>query len=277
MTRPTLITPFRHRSGRRRSAEAGLVSLVGAGTSSDQLTLGAVKALKEADVVLYDALVADDVTAFMSRGATAIYTGKRCGQHALTQAQINALLVSYGQQGLNVVRLKAGDPFIFGRGSEEVEALRAAGIGYRVLPGVSALNGVAANFALPLTTRGKGAEFRAIQGHRLPDDESYWQDLARYSGTIVIFMGSEKWQTIVGRLLSAGKAPSTPYAVIETSSDGTQHVHRGVLLTADSSPFRRRHGGPAIIYIGENVSLMDSQLPDSSRSRNDKSRAAGRV
>lgn len=257
------ITPFRRPT--KGDTKSGRVALVGAGASSsglDQLTIGALKALAAADVVFYDALIADEVVALIPKSATAIYTGKRCGQHALTQGEINALLVHWARLGFDVVRLKAGDPFIFGRGSEEIEALRQAGIAYRVVAGVSALNALAANFTLPLTMRGAGNEFRAIQGHHLPQDAAYWHDLARYTGTVIIFMGSEKWQEIAHRLIDHGKEGKTPFAMIETASDGRQVVQRGTLDEARVARFRRQTDGPAIIYLGLNVAFMDAASCD---------------
>ncbi|MBM4253533.1 MAG: uroporphyrinogen-III C-methyltransferase [Deltaproteobacteria bacterium] len=253
------ITPFRRRAA--SDSKPGQVALVGAGSSSsglDQLTIGALRAIAAADVVFYDALIADQVLALIPKSAIAIYTGKRCGQHALKQEEINALLVHWARLGFAVVRLKAGDPFIFGRGSEEIEALRQAGIAYRVVAGVSALNAVAANFTLPLTMRGAGNEFRAIQGHHLPQDAGYWHDLARYNGTVIIFMGSEKWQEIAQRLVIHGKDGTTPFAMIETASDGHQVVQRGTLAEAQTARFRRQTDGPAIIYFGHNVAFMDA-------------------
>jgi len=259
------VTPIRRRS--LRGTKAGTVALVGAGSGGiDQLTIGAVKALARAQVVFYDALIADDILAMIPASAIAIYTGKRCGQHALNQQEINELLVHWARLGFEVVRLKAGDPFIFGRGSEEVLALRLAGIKYHVVAGLSALNAVAANFTLPLTMRGASNEFRAIQGHHLPSEETYWRDLARYNGTLIIFMGSTKWQEIAQLLVQHGKDKATPFAMIETASDGNQVVQRGLLDMASRSPFRRLTDGPAIIYLGQNVDFMDVGLKlDSSK------------
>ncbi len=251
------VTPFRRSS--QNNANGGTVTLVGAGAGGlDCLTIGALKSIASAEVVFYDALVTEDVLAVIPKSAIAIYTGKRCGQHALTQSEISELLVHWAKLGFQVVRLKAGDPFIFGRGSEEVAALRADGIKYRIIAGLSALNAVAANFTLPLTMRGSANEFRAIQGHHLPDDQSYWRDLARYNGTVIIFMGSEKLQEIAGRLIKSGKDATTLLAMIETDSNGQQSVQRGTLDHAAHGLIRRENGGPAIIYIGQNVAFMDA-------------------
>ncbi len=237
----------------------GFVSLVGAGPGSvDLLTLGAVKALQKAEVILYDALLASDVRKLFPKRAKTVYVGKRCGQHALKQHEINDLLVAYGQQGKRVVRLKGGDPFIFGRGAEEVAALRAAGLAYQIIPGISAMNGIAAEWALPLTARGHGNEFRAIQGHHLPDDPAYWHELAHYQGTLVIFMGIEKLPTIIARLRAFGAERQRPIAILETDEEGRTHLSKSQLGIWQQTGFEKKTKGPGIIYIGSNVSLMES-------------------
>ncbi len=242
----------------------GFVTLVGAGPgSADYLTLGAVKALQQAEVILYDALLSPDIRRLFPRRAKPIYVGKRCGQHALKQDEINALLVEWGHKGRRVVRLKGGDPFIFGRGAEEVEALRAAKIPYRIIPGLSALNGIAAQWSLPLTSRDHSNEFRAVQGHHLPDDPSYWHELASYRGTLVLFMGIEKLPLIVERLRAFGAERQRPIAIIETDAEGQSHVTRSELGQIQKHGFTRKTKGPGIIYIGQNVKLMDQTLQNS--------------
>jgi uroporphyrin-III C-methyltransferase len=239
---------------------SGFVALVGAGPGHvDYLTLAGLKALQKADVILYDALLSAEFRSLFPKRAKAVYVGKRCGRHALAQQQINALLVTYAQKGKFVVRLKGGDPFIFGRGAEEVEALRAAGIDYRVIPGVSALNGIAASFTLPLTLRGGGNEFRAIQGHHLPPDPQWWQDLARYKGTVAIFMGLEKLQGTLEKLLEHGRDPASPIALIETADDGSSHAHATSIQTLLTLGYERVGHGPVIVYLGENVRFMDAK------------------
>ncbi len=237
----------------------GTVTLVGAGPGpADYLTLAALRAIEQSDTILFDALLAADVRALFPRTARAVYVGKRCGQHALTQEQINALLIAHAGAGERVVRLKGGDPFIFGRGGEEVAALRAAGISYQVVPGISALNGVAAQWALPLTDRSHSNEFRAIQGHTLVQDPAYWRDLAAYRGTVVIFMGTRNLQLIATRLLAHGAPAALPVAVIETATDGRPQLTKSDLVQAATHGFTSRTSGPGLIYIGSNVGLMDA-------------------
>jgi uroporphyrin-III C-methyltransferase len=239
---------------------SGFVALVGAGPGHvDFLTLAGLKALQKADVILYDALLSADFRELFPKRAKAIYVGKRCGRHALAQQQINSLIVSHAEKGRFVVRLKGGDPFIFGRGAEEVEALRAAGLDYRVIPGVSSLNGIAAGFTLPLTLRTGSNEFRAIQGHHLPDDPQWWQDLARYKGTVAIFMGLEKLQGTLEKLLAHGRDPATPLALIESADDGSSHAFQTSIQSLLTLGYQRVSHGPVIIYLGDNVRFMDAK------------------
>ncbi|WP_141734226.1 uroporphyrinogen-III C-methyltransferase [Oligoflexus tunisiensis] len=239
---------------------SGFVALVGAGPGHvDYLTLAGLKALQNADVILYDALLSADFRALFPKKAKALYVGKRCGRHALAQQQINALIVSHAQKGRFVVRLKGGDPFIFGRGAEEVEALREAGVEYRVIPGVSALNGIAAGFTLPLTLRTGSNEFRAIQGHHLPEDPQWWQDLARYRGTVAIFMGLEKLQGTLEKLLEHGRDPASPLALIESADDGSSHAFQTTIQSILALGYQRVGQGPVIIYLGDNVRFMDAK------------------
>jgi uroporphyrin-III C-methyltransferase len=238
----------------------GTVALVGAGPGhADFLTLGALKAIQKADVILYDALLGRDILDLFPTQAQAIYVGKRCGVHALRQEQINELLVHYARQGLDVVRLKGGDPFVFGRGAEELTILREHGIPYHIVPGISSLNGIAAQYALPVTSRTHSNEFRAIQGHSLSGDPSYWHGLATYQGTLIIFMGLENLPLIVERLRTFGAERRRPLAIIETASDGQTHLTRSTLGLVQQVGFERKTRGPGIVYIGANVELMDAQ------------------
>jgi len=237
---------------------SGFVALVGAGPGHvDLLTLAGLKAIEQADVILYDALLTAEFRELFPTRSRAIYVGKRCGLHALTQQQINALIVTHAKQGKYVVRLKGGDPFIFGRGAEEIEAVRNADLNYRVIPGVSALNGIAASFALPLTQRHGSNEFRAIQGHHLPDDPQWWQDLARYRGTIAIFMGLEKLPRTLQKLLDHGAHPETPLALIESQDSGPGHAYSTTIHDILKQNYQRVGQGPVIVYLGENVRFMD--------------------
>jgi len=236
---------------------SGFVSLIGAGPGrADFLTLAAIRCLETADVILYDALIGADIQAYFPSRAKLVYVGKRCGQHSLSQTEINERLIFYGRQGLQVARLKGGDPFIFGRGAEEVAALREVGIPYQIIPGISALNGVAAAVGLPITARTHSNEFRVIQGHNLPDKTSDWNSLASYQGTLVIFMGINNLAHIIKNLLNHQADANQSIAVIETNSDGQQLVTKASLAEFHKNPFQRQCKGPGIIYIGANIELM---------------------
>lgn len=242
----------------------GSVALVGAGPGpAEFLTLAAADAIAAADVILYDALIGADVRRRFPARAQKLYVGKRCGQHALKQDEINALMVQHAQEGAAVVRLKGGDPLIFGRAAEEMAALRNAGIPYRVIPGISALNGIAALYALPLTDRRASHEFRVIQGHHLDPHPRYWHELAHYEGTLVIYMGLERLSLILERLRNFGAPPEQCVAIIETSGHGLQyadpdssHVTRSTLAGLLREGFQRKTSGPGIVYIGRNLSEM---------------------
>ncbi len=239
----------------------GSVALVGAGPGrAEFLTLAALRAIQGAEVILYDALLAADVLELFPAMAKAVYVGKRCGRHALKQSEINELIASYARAGYRVVRLKGGDPFIFGRGAEEVEVLRLQGIPYRIIPGLSALNGIAGQLALPLTLRTGSNEFRVIQGHSLPHSDAYWQGLAVYEGTLVIFMGIDHIQEIVARILAHGGNKARPVAVIESEDNEALKVSKSDLGQILVSGFSRKSCGPGIIYIGENVAFMEQGL-----------------
>ncbi len=235
---------------------SGFVTLVGAGPSrAEYLTLAGFKAIKAADIIFYDALLAPDIRSIFPPSSKLVFVGKRCGKHSFTQTQINELLIRYAQKGKKIVRLKGGDPFIFGRGYEEIAALKSAKIPYRVIPGVSALNGVAAELNFPLTHRLTGNEFRVIQGHNLPKDFGWWQDLARYQGTTAIFMGFEKLSETVASLLHAGASQDLPVAVVESGLSPKLTV---TTLSAYAQSATTRAGeGPIIVYLGWNVSFLD--------------------
>ncbi len=256
----------------------GSVALVGAGPGpAEFLTLAAAEAIAAADVILYDALIGPDVRRLFPQKAQTTYVGKRCGQHALGQQEISALMVQAAREGSDVVRLKGGDPLIFGRVAEELAALRAAGVPYRVVPGISALNGLAALYALPLTDRAQSHEFRVIQGHHLDPHPRYWHELALYEGTLVIYMGLEQLELILTRLLNFGAPQGRPIAVIESSSAGlssldgeSSELTRSTLAALLHSGFQRRTAGPGIVYIGPNVASMDEKPFASAESRHDE-------
>lgn len=239
---------------------AGVVHIVGAGPGDPELlTLRAHRLLQEADVILYDRLVSDEVLSLARRDAARVYVGKAKGDHAVPQEDICARLVDFARQGKNVVRLKGGDPFVFGRGGEELEALRAAGVAAFVTPGVTAAIGCAAAAGLPLTHRDHSQGLTFVTGHaRNGEDPGLdWQALARLGHTLVVYMGVGKAAAIAAQLISHGRAASTPVAVIENGTLPNQKILKGAL--ADLGALIERGGveGPALLVVGEVAALAD--------------------
>ncbi|WP_188054811.1 uroporphyrinogen-III C-methyltransferase [Sphingosinithalassobacter sp. CS137] len=238
----------------------GRVILVGAGPGDPGLlTVRAVEALRTADVVVHDGLVDPRVLDLAPAAAQRISVAKRRSRHSVPQDGINALIVAHVKTGSVVVRLKGGDPFIFGRGGEEVEAVRAAGLPVEVIPGVSAALGCAAEAMLPLTHRdwSSAVSFVAGQCKGLTDQD--WSGLAGKGRTLVIYMGVATASAISEKLMADGVAPDMPVAVLERGTlDGSRAMRT---LLADLGPMVEREAvaSPAIIVVGEVVALSDAQ------------------
>ncbi len=236
----------------------GKVWLVGAGPGDPELiSVRALRLLRSAEVVVHDRLVAAELLAECGRGAKLIDVGKRPGHHAVTQAEIEALLIKQAQLGKQVVRLKGGDPFIFGRGGEEMAALHAAGIHCDVVPGITAAAGCAAAAGFPLTQRHVADSVCLITAtHENDNDELHWSSLAADSRrTLVFYMGLSRLQHIQQRLTAHGLPGSTPAALIE---NGTTHCQRRVFCTLDDiSAEAQRHGltSPCLLVVGQVVAL----------------------
>lgn len=245
--------------------KTGFVSLVGAGPfGPDLLTLKALRRLQEADVILYDALVGESIHELFPRGVPAISVGKRCGRHALTQPEINRLLIRLGRRGQRVVRLKGGDPYIFGRGGEEALSLIRAGVPFEVVPGVSSVAAVGALAGIPITHRGLAQSIQIIQGHDL-GVESDWQALARFCGTLIVLMGTAAVQEIASRLLAAGANKDRPIAMVETAPDLSLYTTLSTLAETALHGITKRTKGPGIIYIGDVVTLATQLNSQSER------------
>ncbi|WP_210512124.1 siroheme synthase CysG [Pantoea ananatis] len=233
----------------------GEIILVGAGPGdSGLLTLRGLQVMQLADVVLYDHLVSDEVLDLVRRDADRICVGKRASAHLLPQDKINQLMVQLAQKGKRVVRLKGGDPFIFGRGGEELQAAQQAGIPFQVVPGVTAAAGATAYAGIPLTHRDYAQSVLFITGHCRPDgDDIDWPSLARARQTLAIYMGAVKAAHISQQLILHGRAASTPVAVIGRGTRPDQQVLTGTLehleTLAASAP------SPALLVIGEVVNL----------------------
>ncbi len=236
---------------------AGEVVLVGAGPGDPGLlTIHALRALQQADVILHDRLVSAEVLQRARRDAELIAVGKVPGSRHHSQEWINALLVSQARKGRRVVRLKGGDPFIFGRGGEELEALRAAGIRYRVVPGITAAAACAAYAGIPLTHRDHAQSVRFVTAHcRQSVDTLDWQALAADRQTLAVYMGVGQLGRIRDRLLAAGRAASTPFALIEKGSTPEQRVVAGTLGELPEVAARHGIAAPALLILGEVAAL----------------------
>ncbi|WP_091737977.1 uroporphyrinogen-III C-methyltransferase [Phenylobacterium immobile] len=245
----------------------GEVWLVGAGPGDpDLLTVKAVKALALADVVVHDGLVSEDILALAPAGARKLSVAKRKSRHAYAQDEINRMLVAFARDGLTVVRLKGGDPFIFGRGGEELEACRAAAIVCHVVPGVTAALAAAASAGAPLTHRGSAQAVTFVTGHAAaglgPDGQARWgepaldwESLAKTNQTLVVYMGLSAAPAVAARLIAAGREAATPALVVENASRRDERRIATTLgrLAADIAGL----SGPALLMIGEAMALAD--------------------
>lgn len=234
---------------------SGRVFLVGAGPGDPGLlTLRAAELLRAADVVVTDALVSAEIRAMIRPGAEVIYAGKRAGSHSMSQDEISALLVRLGSSGKFVVRLKGGDPFVFGRGGEEAEELRAAGIGFEVVPGITAGIAGAAYAGIPVTSRSLATAVTLVTGHESDETSGVaWDALARIGGTIVFYMGLSRLSDITGKLREAGMESSTPAAVISQATTPMQRTVMGTLGTLAGEVERTGIVAPALIVVGDVV------------------------
>ena len=239
-------------------ATTGFVSLVGSGPGDPELlTLKALRLMQQADVVVYDRLVSAEIMALVPSGVSLISVGKSPGKHCVPQAQINEILVGLARSGRRVVRLKGGDPYIFGRGGEEALSLRQNGIAFEVVPGVTAAAGCSAYSGIPLTHRGFNHGVRFLTGH-LQNDETLdidWDKLADPDCTLVIYMGLANLQTICDQLVGAGLAADTPAAAIHGGTTREQAKVVATLADLATAVADARLRSPVTIIIGEVVSL----------------------
>jgi uroporphyrin-III C-methyltransferase len=252
--------PLRFDGGGRVGRPAK-VTLVGAGPGDPELlTVKAARALRECRLVMFDHLVGDAVLELVPRGAHRIFVGKQAGHHTLSQAGIIELMVRLARSGRPVLRLKGGDPYVFGRGGEEAQALAANGIPFEVIPGISAAQGAAAATGMPLTHRDHAGTLIFVTGHRCAQGEAQaleldWPTLARPRQTVVFYMGVAALPAICGQLMGHGLDPETPAAVIERATLPEQRTLTGTVRTLPA--LAQAHGvkAPALIMVGGVVGL----------------------
>ncbi len=237
----------------------GRVALVGAGPGDPELlTLKALRHLQRASIVVHDRLVSPEILALANPDAPRFYVGKARSQHSVPQDGINQALVAWAKAGHDVVRLKGGDPFIFGRGGEELETLAEAGIDFEVVPGITAASGCAAYAGIPLTHRDHAQSVRFVTGHLQNGScDLDWASLAAAGQTLVFYMGLGALDTLRERLIAHGLESSTPMALIEQGTTANQRVHVGTLETLPASLDGRAPQPPTLIVVGSVVGLAD--------------------
>jgi uroporphyrinogen III methyltransferase / synthase len=239
----------------------GRVYLVGAGPGDPELlTLKAHRLIREADAIVYDYLVAPEILALAAPAVERIFVGKRGGGFCCPQRKIEETLVELAKRGKRVVRLKGGDPFIFGRGGEEAEAMVAAGIQFEIVPGVTSALAAAAYAGIPLTHRAYSSAVVFLTGHEdpdKPDSAIHWEEYGRLSATLCVYMGMKNLETITRRLQAGGMSADTPAAVIQSATTGE---HRQLVSTVGQIALQSEHAGfgaPAIVVIGAVAALSE--------------------
>ena len=237
------------------TAAPGTVYLVGAGPGApDLLTLRALRLLESADVILPDDLVSDEVLALANPAAEVIPVGKRCGQARITQAGIHALMLLHAGRGASVLRLKSGDPLVFGRANEEIEALRAAGIPFEIVPGITAAFAVAAALQTPLTDRNSASKLILATAHHAHGKAQAvaWEGAFPAESTLVLYMPGRDFTALSASLIASGIAPATPVAAVSRASTPQQHV---VSTTVAGLPASSPGEAPLLLLIGHAIQL----------------------
>ncbi|WP_039912510.1 uroporphyrinogen-III C-methyltransferase [Cellvibrio mixtus] len=244
--------------GQGKKIRAGKVWLVGAGPGdAELLTLKALRAINSADVIFYDYLVSAEIRALFPKNIPSFYVGKAKNKHSIAQENLNQLLVSQAQLGLNVCRIKGGDPFVFGRGGEELLALRTAGIDADVIPGITSASGCSTYADIPLTHRGLSQGCTFVTGHAEKNLDVNWDALAQLKHTLVFYMGLTRANDISAKLLAGGLAADTPVAIIE---NGCRKDQRNIISTLSELPadvIREQVQSPALIIVGEVVRMKE--------------------
>jgi len=250
-------------SGAPAEADKGAVYIVGAGPGDpDLLTFRALRLMQQADIVLHDELVGPEILNYVRRDAERVYVGKIKASHSKSQDEINALLVEHARAGKRVLRLKGGDPFVFGRGGEELEYVRRHGIEAVVVPGITAALGCAASAGIPLTHRDHASSVTFLTGHTRDGElATDWRVLARPDQTLVVYMGLSAAAKLAAKLLVAGLDRATPVAIVERGTRPDQKVSTGILSDLKALAERHQGGGPALLIIGKVAALAKSDSP----------------
>lgn len=253
----------------REEGSNGLVQIVGAGPGDPELlTLKALRLIEGADAIVYDRLVAPEILDYARREAERFYVGKAPGQRSHSQADINALLARLAAAGKRVVRLKGGDPFVFGRGGEELAYLQARGIAVQVVAGITAATGCGAASGIPLTHRAHASAVTFVTGQgRNGEPDVDWAALAQLNQTIVVYMGIAAVERMAGRLIAGGLAGSTPAAAIENGTRPDERALFGTLATLPALVRDEEVSGPALLVIGEVVALAPGAALETARTR----------
>ena len=246
-------------TGLEKIVSLGMVTLVGAGCGAyDLITLRGLNAIRRAEVLVYDDLIDTRLLDHASESCERIYVGKRIGVHSREQEEINAILIEHAKKGKRVVRLKGGDPFVFGRGSEEMEALKAKGIPVTEVPGITSAIAVPAAAGIPVTHRGKSRSFHVVTAHTKGTADSLpegLKELVAVEGTLVFLMGMNQLSKLAGRLMEYGKSPETPAAVVQGNFDGKTVSVRGTLFDIGEKVKESGMQSPAVIVIGETAEM----------------------
>ena len=244
---------------RKSTLQSGEVALVGSGPGdAELLTIRALRFIEQADVAIYDRLVSDEIMALLPQNCERLYVGKEQAKHCVPQDKINELLVRYAQQGRKVLRLKGGDPFIFGRGGEEAEFLLKNGISCHLCPGITAASGCTTYAGIPLTHRGVAQGCTFITGHIQNDGQLNlpWQSLSCSSQTVVFYMGINTLSSITEQLIKHGRDKNTPAALIRKGTQPEQQIFRGKLSSLSDLAAEHKVTPPTLIVIGDVVNQL---------------------
>ncbi len=253
----TNFTEIKENQTERKIPHPGKVAIVGAGPGAvDLLTLKALREIENADVILYDNLVGLEIRQLFPSRCKKIYVGKKKSDHSIPQSALNALMISLSKQGQRICRLKGGDPFIFGRGSEEALALKNAGISVEIVPGITAASGCTSYAGIPLTHRGISQGCTFVTGHADRSLDVNWSALCRLNHTLVFYMGLSKAEELMQNLIAAQMPKETPVALIENGTTEKQRQITGELEQLPELARKNKLVSPCLIVIGETIRLQ---------------------